>query len=69
MKPRKITRRVTVTAQEDLRDRLTVSVTIDDPTDYAAPVAHGDTLQPDSPVGKRVRLTHRGGSKKKKAQP
>lgn len=69
MKPRKITRRVTVTAQEDTRDRLVVSVTVDDSPVNAAPALHGDTLQASPQERKRVSRPRRGGTKQPKAAP
>lgn len=67
MKPRKVTRRVIVTAHDELRDRLTVAVTVDDSPDHVAP-ADGDTSA-NPPVRQRVRKSRRGGTKQRKAPP
>lgn len=69
MKPRKISRRVTVTAQEDTRDRLVVSITVDDSPSHAAPALHGDTSQASPQERKRVSRPRRGSTKQPKATP
>lgn len=65
MKPRKVTRRVIVTAHEDLRDRLTVSVAVDDSPN----VAPADAPASANPPVRQPRKSRRGGTKYRKAPP
>lgn len=69
MKPRKVTRRVAVTARDDVRDRRVAVVIVDDEPPFIVAPADGDTPSPNPPVRQRVRKSRRGGTQYRKTPP